>query len=310
MASTLKHFIDLESIPSKELNNILKTANKLKKGSTLVKQSKMLVGKDLAMIFEKSSTRTRVSFEVGISELGGNAVVMNSSDMQINKGETIGDTAKVLSRYVDAIMIRANSHETILELAKNSSIPVINALSDHSHPCQIMASVMTIVERIGKIKGAKLAWLGDENNVLNSYIQAAAIFGYELAIASPEELGFCDIEIKKARRKGAKISCTIDPKKAVKDADVVITDTWFSMGDGSDLNDAHRQQKINLLDGYQVTSSLMKLAKKGAIFTHCLPATRGLEVAADVIDSKASVVFDEAENRLHVQKAIMLWLMK
>jgi len=305
----LRHFVDLEQISAKELREILTIATKLKKEKNFSKQSKLLLGKNLAMIFEKNSTRTRVSFEVGINHLGGNAIVMNRNDMQLGKGETVEDTAKVLSRFVDAVMIRSNTHETIVELAKHSSVPVINALSDFSHPCQIMASIMTIEEHLGKISGKKLAWFGDHNNVLNSYIQAAAIFNYELVIAAPEELTFCDLEVKKAKKKGAKISCVTDAKTAAKDADVLITDTWFSMGDEAERNDAYKQKKINFLNPYQVNDKLMKLAKKSAIFTHCLPAYRGFEVTASVIDSKASVVFDEAENRLHVQKAIMLWLM-
>jgi len=305
----VKHFTDLNCISSQDLRKILTSASKLKKESP-AKQRKLLEGKNLAMIFEKTSTRTRVSFEVGMNQLGGHAIVMNKNDMQLGKGETVADTAKVLSRFVDAIMIRCNLHSTILDLCESSGVPVINALSDFSHPCQIIASIMTIEEHLGKIAGKKLAWFGDQNNVLNSYIHAAPLFGFELAIASPKELDFCAGEIKKAVKKGAKISVTTDAKKAAKDADVLITDTWFSMGDGSDKNDAMKQQKINLLTPYQVNEKLMKLAKKSAIFTHCLPAYRGYEVSEGVIDSKQSVVFDEAENRLHAQKAILLWAMK
>ncbi len=306
----VKHFIDINRISASDLRKILSLATKLKKDKNLPKQMKLLPCKNLAMIFEKNSTRTRVSFEVGINHLGGHAVVMNKSDMQLGKGETVEDTAKVLSRFVDAIMIRCNSHQTILDLEKYSSVPVINALSDFSHPCQIMASILTIEERLGKISGKKLAWFGDQNNVLNSYIHAAKAFNFELAIASPKELDFCALEIKKAVKDGAKISWISDAKKAAKDADVLITDTWFSMGDDSGNNDALRQKKINLLMPYQVNSKIVKLAKSHAIFTHCLPAYREFEVTADVIDSRKSVVFDEAENRLHVQKAIMLWAMK
>lgn len=306
----VKHFVDLELHKAQELEEIIKLAIKLKNDKKPANQRKLLAGKNMAMIFEKNSTRTRVSFEVGINQLGGNAIVMNKNDMQLGKGETVADTAKVLSRFVDAIMIRSNTHETITELANNSSVPVINALSDFSHPCQIMASLMTIEEHLGKIKGKKLVWLGDHNNVLNSYIQSAVIFGYELVVSSPKELSFCDVEIRKARKKGANISCESNPRKAVKDADVLITDTWFSMGDESERNDALRQKKINLLKPYQVNAKLMKLAKKDAIFTHCLPAYRDFEVTSEIIDSDRSVVFDEAENRLHIQKAIMVWLMK
>ncbi|OFW81000.1 MAG: ornithine carbamoyltransferase [Alphaproteobacteria bacterium RIFCSPLOWO2_01_FULL_40_26] len=305
----MKHFIDLDKIPAKELRKILSLAKNLKKEKSGAKSGKFLPGKNLAMIFEKSSTRTRVSFEVGMNQLGGHAIVMNKNDMQLGKGEAVSDTAKVLSRFVDCIMIRANSHQTILELAKHSSIPVINALSDFSHPCQILASILTVEEHLGKISGKKLVWFGDQNNVLNSYIHAAKAFDFELRISSPREFDFCNIEIKKAQKNGAKIFYFEDAKKAAKDADVLITDTWFSMGDLSEQDDALKQKKINLLRPYQVNSALMKLAKSHAIFTHCLPAYRGFEVSADVIDSKKSAVFDEAENRLHIQKAILLWLM-
>ncbi len=306
----VNHFIDLDKISDKDLHKILALSKKIKKEQNAAKQAKLLPHKNLAMIFEKTSTRTRVSFEVGINQLGGHAVVMNKNDMQLGKGETVQDTAKVLSRFVDAIMIRSNSHQTILELAKYSSKPVINALSDFSHPCQIMASLLTIEEHLGKIAGKKLAWFGDANNVLNSYIHAAKAFGYELAIATPKEFDFCQSEIKKAVKLGAKISYYSDPKKAAKDADVLISDTWFSMGDETEKNDALRQKKLNTLMPYQVNEKLMKLAKKTAIFTHCLPAYRGFEVTSEVIDSKKSVIFDEAENRLHAQKAILLWAMK
>jgi ornithine carbamoyltransferase len=205
-------------------------------------------------------------------------------------------------------MIRANSHEAILELAKNSQVPVINGLSDYSHPCQVLASLMTIEEHFGKIAGKKLVWCGDQNNVLNSYIHATKEFGYELAVASPEEIDFSVKEIAKARKNGAKISLHHDAKNAVKDADVIITDTWFSMGDESENNDALRQKKINLLTPFQVNEKLMKHAKKTAIFTHCLPVYRGNEATGEVVDSARSVIFDEAENRLHVQKAILLWV--
>ncbi len=307
---SVKHFVDLNEISAKELHEILSLAKKIKKEKSLAKQAKLLPHKNLAMIFEKNSTRTRVSFEVGINQLGGHAIVMNQKDMQLGKGESVEDTAKVLSRFVDAIMIRSNSHQTILELAKHASVPVINALSDFSHPCQILASILTIEEHLGKISGKKLAWFGDANNVLNSYIHAAKAFNFELAIALPKDYDFSSLEIKKAQKTGAKISLFSDAKKAAKDADVLITDTWFSMGDEAEKNDALRQKKINSLQPFQVNSSLMKLAKKHAIFTHCLPAYRGFEVTSEVIDSKKSVVFDEAENRLHAQKAIMLWSMK
>ena len=305
----IRHFVDLDKIDAKELLKIIELAHKLKKDKNPLSQAKVLAQKNLAMIFEKTSTRTRVSFEVGINQLGGHAVVMNKNDMQLGKGETVEDTAKVLSRFVDAIMIRSNSHQTILKLAEHSTKPVINALSDFSHPCQIMASILTIEEHLGNIAGKKLAWFGDANNVLNSYIHAAKAFDYELVIATPKQFDFCNDEIKKAVKKGAKISYFSDPKKAAKDADVLITDTWFSMGDEAEKNEKLKQEKLKVLMPYQVNSDLMKLAKKNAIFTHCLPAYRGFEVSAEVIDSKKSVVFDEAENRLHAQKAILVYLL-
>lgn len=309
VTNSTKHFIDLDKIDAKELRKIIELAKKLKKQNNPNLQAKLLTHKNLAMIFEKSSTRTRVSFEVGINQLGGHAIVMNKSDMQLGKGETIEDTAKVLSRFVDAIMIRSNSHQTILDLAANSSKPVINALSDFSHPCQILASILTIEEHLGNISGKKLVWFGDVNNVVNSYIHAAKAFNYELVISCPKEYDFCNSEVKKAIKNGAKVSFNHDAKKAAKGADVLISDTWFSMGDVAESNDALRRKKLNDLKPYQVNASLMKLAKKTAIFTHCLPAYREVEVTAQVIDSKQSVVFDEAENRLHAQKAILLYLL-
>ncbi len=299
----MPHFIDLNQINKKELQQILVLAKKLKARKSNAKLS----GKNLAMIFEKTSTRTRVSFEVGMNQLGGHAIVMNQKDMQLGKGETIADTAKVLSRFVDAIMIRSNSHQTILELAANATVPVINALSDYSHPCQIMASIMAIEEHLGSVKGKKLAWFGDANNVLNSYIHAALAFDYELRIAMPKEYDFCNIEIKEAQKLGAKIKYFSDAKEAANGADVLIADTWFSMGDASAEDAKLRDKKLKKLMPYQINQGLMRLANKNAIFTHCLPAYRGYEVTADVIDSKQSIIFDEAENRLHVQKAILLW---
>jgi len=303
-----KHFIDLSDINHLDLKNIIKYAKKLKKNSKLFSHSKKLDQANLMMIFEKTSTRTRVSFEVAINQLGGNAIVMNKNDMQLGKGETVADTAKVLSRFVDFIMIRSNSHSTITEFAKNSSVPVINGLSDFSHPCQILASILTIEEKIGSIKGKKLAWCGDQNNVLNSYIEASEAFGYELSIASPEDYDFSHSLINKIKKRGAEISLHNSVKSAVKNADVVITDTWFSMGDEAENNDALHQKKINLLQPFQVNEEVMNLANKNAIFTHCLPVYRGFEATENVVDSKNSIIFDEAENRLHVQKAILLWV--
>jgi ornithine carbamoyltransferase len=305
-----KDFIDIDKIEPKELKRIIEIAHKLKKQNDSIGQSKLLSHKNLAMIFEKNSTRTRISFEVAINQLGGHAIVLNKNQMQLGKGESIEDTAQVLSRYVDAIMIRSYAHETIIKLANNSSVPVINGLSDFSHPCQILATILTVEEHLGKIVGKKIVWLGDQNNVLNSLIQASVIFNFELVIASPPEINFSISEIKKAVKNKAKIKLIHDPKKAAKDADVLITDTWISMGDEAENNDAIKQRKINLLMPFQVNKSLINLAKKTAIFTHCLPAYRGYEVSKEVLESKQSVVFDEAENRLHVQKAILVWALQ
>lgn len=305
-----RDFIDIDKIDNKELKKIIDIAHKLKRQKDLSGQSKLLAHKNLAMIFEKNSTRTRISFEVAINQLGGHAIVLNKNQMQLGKGETIEDTARVLSRYVDAIMIRSYSHQTIIDLAQNSSVPVINGLSDFSHPCQILATILTLEEHLGKISGKKIVWLGDQNNVLNSLIQASAVFDFELVIASAPEINFSLGEVKKAIKNKAEIKLSHDAKKAVKDADAIITDTWISMGDEAETNDAIRQRKINLLMPYQVNKNIMKLAKKTAVFSHCLPAYRGFEVSEDVLESKQSVVFDEAENRLHVQKAILVWAMQ
>ena len=302
-----QHFIDIDQLDPNDLHKILSLSKTLKKDSGSAQQAQLLPRKNLAMIFEKTSTRTRVSFEVGINQLGGHAVVMNKNDMQLGKGESVKDTAQVLSRFVDGIMLRSDSHQTITDFAKYSTKPVINALSDFSHPCQIMASILTIEEHLGTIAGKKLAWFGDANNVLNSYIHAAKAFDFELAIAMPKGFNFSDKEITKAQKSGANISYFVDARDAAKNADVLITDTWLSMGDAEENNEILRQKKIDTLTPYQVTQELMNLANKNAIFTHCLPAYRGLEVTEDVIDSKQSVVFDEAENRLHAQKAILVW---
>ncbi|MDA0901978.1 MAG: ornithine carbamoyltransferase [Proteobacteria bacterium] len=303
----VKHFIDLDQIAAKELRAIIDNAKKLKKLDQ-EKASKLLPLKNLAMIFEKTSTRTRVSFEAGINQLGGSAIVMNKSDMQLGKGEIVSDTAKVLSRLVDMVMIRCKNHRLLTEMAANSTIPIINGLSDYSHPCQIIASILAIEESLGNIKGKKLAWFGDANNVLNSYIHAALAFDYQLDIAVPEGFDFCDEEITKAQGKGAKINLYHDAKLAAKDADVLITDTWISMGQLSEEDEKAKDEKLKILQPYQVNQDLMNLAKDSAIFTHCLPAYREFEVTGEVIDSDKSIVFDEAENRLHAQKAIMLWL--
>jgi ornithine carbamoyltransferase len=300
-----RHFLDLNLLTAQDIKKIIALASDIKKNPQQYLQA--LHGKNLIMIFEKPSTRTRVSFEVAINQLGGLAIITNKNDMQLGKGETVADTAKVLSRYVDFIMIRANSHLAITEMSEAASVPVINGLSDFSHPCQILASILTIQEKLGNIKGKKIAWCGDQNNVLNSYIHASKPLEFELHIASPEELDFSKKEISKAHKQGANIHLHHNIKNAVKDSDVIITDTWVSMGEDAEYNDAVRQRKINLLEPFQITAKIMRLAKKNALFTHCLPVYRGFEATTEVVDSQSSIIFDEAENRLHVQKAILLW---
>ena len=283
-----RDFLDLDAVDAKTLRRIINHARDLKK-----KNKKLLADKTLVQIFEKPSTRTRVSFEVGMIQLGGNVVTLNSNDTQLGRGETIADTARVLSRFADIIMLRAYSHDTLLELAKHATVPVINGLTDHSHPCQIMADILTFEEKLGDIKGKKIAWVGDGNNVLNSWIHAAEKFDFALYIAAPKEL--------QPKIKNKKLKFCEDPLDCVRDVDCVITDTWTSMGD------KNPELRRNLLINYQVDDKLMGAAKKNAIFMHCLPAHRGEEVTDSVIDGKQSAVWDEAENRMHAQKAIMAW---
>jgi ornithine carbamoyltransferase len=253
------------------------------------------------MIFDKPSTRTRVSFDVGMRQLGGEAIMLTGAEMQLGRGETIADTAKVLSRFVDIIMIRILSHDALTELAAHATVPVINGLTRRSHPCQVMADVMTFEERRGPIKGRTVAWTGDDNNVLASWAHAADRFSFNLNIATPPELA-PNKQLKDwIRSSGASIKLCTDPEAAVRGADCVVTDTWVSLGDKDGEN------RHNLLKPYQVNDKLMSLAKPDALFMHCLPAHRGQEVTDEVIDGPQSVVFDEAENRLHAQKGILAW---
>ena len=257
----------------------------------------------MALIFEKPSTRTRVSFDMGVRQMGGQTMVLSGAEMQIGHGESIADTARVLSRYVDMIMIRTFAEATLLELAEYSTVPVINGLTDRSHPCQIMADIMTFQEKHGSISGKKVVWLGDGNNVCTSFLHAAGKFGFNLTFAGPEVLDPETEAMGYARSNGSTVEIERDASKAVKDADLIVTDTWLSMHD----DQAARARRHNLLRPYQVNAGLMKLASKDAIFMHCLPAHREEEVTSEVMDGANSVVFDEAENRLHVQKAIMQW---
>lgn len=293
--SDVRHFINLPDLNESVLKQILKNAQEMKASKMYPEQ--IFEGLSLAMIFDKPSTRTRLSFEVGFKQLGGHTLVMNKGDMQLGHSESIADTAKVFSRMVDAIMIRISNHADVEELAKHATIPIINALTNESHPCQIMADLMTVQEKKGQIKGLNFAWLGDYNNVAKTFVQAAPIFGFNLTMAMPEELHSKNI---------ADAKVTTDAAAAIADADIVITDTWVSMGE----EETKKAAALEKFKPYQVNAALMAKAKPDAIFMHCLPAHRGEEVTNDVMDGPQSVVFDEAENRLHVQKAILAWCLE
>ena len=296
-----RHFLDLRDFDTDTLRQMLDVAAHYKKARGM--PSRPLSGKTLALIFEKPSTRTRVSFEVGMKQLGGDVVMLNARDMQSGRGESPSDTARVLSRYVDAIMLRTDQVSKLHELAKYATVPVINGLTDTSHPCQLMADVLTFEEHRGPIAGQVVAWCGDGNNVARSWIEAAVRFGFTLRLATPDALQPPAELIEWARAQGGKIEITSDPVAAVKDARCVVTDTWISMSDDPNSN------RHNMLAPYRVTSELMAKAAKDAIFMHCLPAHRGEEVTEEVIDGPQSVVFDEAENRLHAQKGVLAWVL-
>ncbi|MDD1724582.1 MAG: ornithine carbamoyltransferase [Methanospirillum sp.] len=299
-----KDFISILDISSDELTNLIASARRLKEERRLGVHTPVLANKTLGMIFEKSSTRTRISFEAGMFELGGYALFLNPKDMQLGRGEAIRDTAKVMSRFVSAIMIRANRHDEVLELAANADIPVINGLSDREHPCQILADIMTIEERLFRTEGVKVAWIGDGNNVCTSLIFSTILTGMEVVVASPPEFSPSSAIVREAQEKGAKVRIVTEPREAVSDADVVMTDTWVSMGQEEEID---RRRKI--FAPYQVNQALMNGAKPGALAMHCLPAHRNWEITDEVIDSKASAVWDQAENRLHVQKALLVRLL-
>ncbi|MDX1975489.1 MAG: ornithine carbamoyltransferase [Rickettsiales bacterium] len=302
--TSIRHFTDLSTLDAMQVRTLVDTALMLKLKRKQGIYEPLLVNRKLAMIFEKNSTRTRVSFEVAMMELGGHALSFNGNELQLGRGETVADTAQVLSRYVDAIMLRCHDHSKLQELATNATIPVINGLTEFSHPCQILADVLTFEENLGPIGGKTVAWIGDGNNVAQSWIQAAALLGFTLRLACPTKLNPLPEVVEWATQRGARIELTEKPDVAVAGADAVVTDTWVSMGDP----DADSQ--IAMLAGYQVNAALMKKAAKSAIFLHCLPAHRGEEVTAEVIDGPQSRVFDEAENRLHAQKAVLLWCLK
>jgi ornithine carbamoyltransferase len=302
MSRSPRHFLDLNELPTKELRTMLDAGVAMKaKLKAHAKGERPLEGKTLAMIFEKPSTRTRVSFDVGMRQLGGEAIMLTGAEMQLGRGETIADTARVLSRYVDAIMIRILNHDALLELAAHATVPVINGLTRRSHPCQVMADLMTFEEHRGPIKGRTVAWTGDDNNVLASWAHAAERFHFNLRIATPPQLAPNKPMRDWIKTTDAPIVLGNDPDAAVRDADCVVTDTWVSMGDKDGEN------RHNLLKPYQVNAKLMSLAKPDALFMHCLPAHRGDEVTDEVMDGPQSVVFDEAENRLHAQKGILAW---
>jgi ornithine carbamoyltransferase len=303
-APAVRHFLDLDEIDAKTLRRIIDAAHAMKAAGKRVParlKPKGIKDDVLVLIFEKPSTRTRVSFDVAMRQLGGQTIMLNQTDLQLGRGESIADTARVLSRYADAIMIRANRHETLLDLARHATIPVINGLTDKTHPCQIMADILTFEEHVGPIKGRTVAWVGDGNNVAASWMQAAAKFGFTLRVACPAELAPKDDIVDWVRREKADVAIMTDPAKAVRGVDCIVTDTWVSMGD---TDGARRKQ---LLRPYAVDDALMAKAAKDAIFMHCLPAYRGNEVTESVLEGPQSVVFDEAENRLHAQKAILAW---
>jgi ornithine carbamoyltransferase len=306
MSGVPHHFLDICDLSAGELRHILETSGAMKKGRAgkshgAPELGRPLAGRVLAMIFERPSTRTRVSFDVAMRQLGGETVLLPAGDLQLGRGETVADTARVLSRYVDAIMVRSKSHDNVEELARHAAVPVINALTDKSHPCQIMADVMTLEEHVGPLASQKVAWVGDGNNVASSWVHAVGRLGGELAIACPEDLAPDPGLLDWAKAERAKITVTHSPEEAVRDASCVVTDVWVSM------HDTDAASRHNLLKPYQVNARLMRLASPQAVFMHCLPAHRGEEVTAEVIDGPQSVVFDEAENRLHVQKGILLW---
>lgn len=300
MAGT-RHFLDLSAMTAEDLRLIMDDALTRKAATKAGTADKPLAGKMLAMIFEKPSTRTRVSFDVGMRQLGGETLFLSGTEMQLGRAETIGDTAKVLSRYVDAIMIRTTDHTRLLEMAEHATVPVINALTDVTHPCQIMADIMTFEEHRGPVKGRTIAWTGDGNNVLHSFVEGSARFGYRMNMAVPLGSEPEDRILNWARNNGGDIMLCHDADQAVAGADVVVTDCWVSM------NQEHRARGHNVFQPYQVNEALMEKAAKDALFMHCLPAHRGEEVTDEVIDGPHSVVFDEAENRLHAQKAILAW---
>ena len=303
---SVRHFLDLADAGANAIAAMIEDA--LDRKAARADRSKgeadadaPLTGRTLAMIFEKNSTRTRVSFDMAMRQLGGTTIVMDAGSMQLGRGESIADTARVLSRYVDAIMIRTDDHAKVLEMARHASVPVINGLTDHSHPCQIMADLLTVIDNGVALPGSRWAWLGDGNNVLHSIIEAGSLMGFEVRVGCPAGYEPSMDVMAAALKRGATVQIFRDPAKAVAEADIVVTDTWVSMGQ------AHAEEKLAAMAPFQVTDAIMAKAAEGALFLHCLPAHRGEEVTNAVIDGARSRVWDEAENRLHAQKSVLLW---
>ena len=304
----MNHFLDLHKTDAAALRGIIDQARAMKDARAgqprgMPDESQPLAGRMIALIFEKPSTRTRVSFDVGARQMGAQTMVLSGGEMQLGQGETVADTARVLSRFVDLVMIRTFAEETLLELAENASVPVINGLTDQSHPCQIMADVMTFEEHRGPIAGKKVVWAGDGNNVCASFLHAAGQFGYDMTFTGPEALDPDPAAVAFARAQGVTVEIERDPAKAVDGADLIVTDCWLSMHDAPES----REERHALLRPYQVNEALMAANGNRALFMHCLPAHREEEATSGVMDGPNSVIFDEAENRLHVQKAIMRW---
>ena len=307
----MRHFLDIHYVEPGVLRGILDQAKAMKDSRAgrprgAEDDVQALAGRMVALLFEKPSTRTRVSFDVGVRQLGGKTLILSGNEIQLGHGETIADTARVLSRYVDLVMIRTFAEESLLELASHAAVPVINGLTNRTHPCQVMADVMTFEEHRGPIAGKKVVWAGDGNNVCASFLHAAGQFGFELVVTGPEDLHPESEFVDLARASGASVELESDPVKAVSGADLVVADTWVSMHDSPAIKERRRKQ----LEPYQVNAELMAHAKSDALFMHCLPAHRGEEATDEVMDGPKSVIFDEAENRLHVQKAIMRWCLE
>jgi len=306
VSTRLRHFLDISALSKEQLRTILDEAHRRKSSRADWPKAKPdgdrpLDGHALAMIFQKNSTRTRVSFEIAMLQLGGASIMLDAAATQLGRGETLQDTARVLSRMVDAVMFRANAHQDVVDFAAASDVPVINALTDLSHPCQILADIMTIEEWLGGIEGKTIAWVGDGNNVCTSFVHAAEKLNFRLRIAAPAAYAPRGQEVAAAKAAGADIEVTDDAKRAAQGADVVVTDTWVSMGD------VDKDARLKAFPPFAVDEALMRRAKDGAVFLHCLPAHRGEEVTDAVIDGESSAVWDEAENRIHAQKAVLLW---